>query len=113
MDIDATQEITELREKGFNVKESVPGNEKKLTPEECDLLIYHYRNSPEATERLKEIADILSAFRRPVPLIIYTYQSGLQRIPEAQMEALADFKNYIISNMPITLKSHFNSLIRD
>jgi len=109
--VNATQEIEEIRNQGFrNVSEYAPDEEKNLSSSECDCLIYHYRNTQTAGQRLKEILSVLKAFDRPVPLIIYTYPN---RIAPDQMALLSEYRNYIISNMPLTLISYLNSLIRN
>lgn len=109
--VKATQEIEEIRNQGFkNVSECAPGEEENLSSSDCDCLIYYYRNTLTAEQRLEEILSALKAFDRPVPLIIYTYPN---RIAPEQMALLKDFRNYIISNMPLTLISHLNSLIRN
>jgi len=111
--MDASAEIEEIHRNGFTVTECDPGKEKQLTSSQCDFLIYSYQNSSIAKERLELITEVLSTFPYPVPLIIYTFQSHDPRIPNEQMAILSNYRNYILSNMPLTLKSHFNSLIRN
>lgn len=108
-DIDASYEIGNLRAV-IEVKEIEPGDESGLQPEDCDLMIYYYRNKENAEERLKEIGRFIIASGKNIPLIIYTYQSD--RIPPEHLSALEGYKNYVLANMPLTLKSYFNSLIR-
>ena len=109
-DLDAASEIARIKNKGFEVRILEPGEEKRIDSTECDLLIYYYRNTPHAKERLGDIGEFLKG--KNIPLIIYTYKCGITRIPEDHLGQLGVFDKYILANMPLTLESHFNSLIR-
>lgn len=111
-DIEAKLEIEDIRQDGFSVQVCPPGEEKHLKTSSCDVLIYYYRNSANAKQRLNAIGDFLETLGRDAPLLIYTYKSGARFIPDDQLEGLKGYRNYILANMPLTLKSHFNSLVR-
>ncbi len=73
-------------------------------------MVYIFKKSERAIEQLQQVVDFLKLVKHEIPLIIYTYYAigGLDK----ELPALSRYKNYIMANMPLTLKSHFNSLIR-
>ncbi|KPA19058.1 conserved hypothetical protein, membrane [Candidatus Magnetomorum sp. HK-1] len=98
-------EIEDIKERGFNnIKKSIADDIESLNHDECDLMIYYYESSKE---KLNSIFEFLKQDKRQrIPLIIY-YTNSNERIPVD-----TEYRNFIMANFPLTLKSHFNSIIR-
>ena len=113
--IDASSEVADIREENFEVYECPEKKESSLPKNQYALMIYSYCKSEKSIERLNKIVNLLKSTQGYIPLIIYTYNSEnlSLRLDEEELNILRDYRNYyVIANMPLTLKSYFNSLIR-
>ncbi|ETR66901.1 MAG: hypothetical protein OMM_05425 [Candidatus Magnetoglobus multicellularis str. Araruama] len=99
------KEIDEIKERGFNNIKSILCDEvKSLKHQECDIMLYYYDDS---TEKLDTIFEFLKQDKERIPLLIYTFQTN--HIPR---NYIIEYRNYIFANLPLTLISHFNIIIR-
>ena len=112
MDIDVHEEIMEIRKEGFKVSISKPGEETDLNPKNYDFLIYAFSKSDQSEARLQQVVDFLERAGRKIPLIVYTFNNGEPAKLDREFGVLGKYRHYVPANTPLTLKSHFNSLIR-
>jgi hypothetical protein len=120
LDADSKAEIQAIEKEGFVVDPWPVGDEASLAKDKYDLMIYSFSKSENSVKRLKNIVDFLKSTKRDIPLIIYTYNGGDRKYINDRdeqdknlNEILKTYQNYVMANMPLTLKSYFNSLIRN
>lgn len=112
--IDTEAEIAEIKAEGFKkIRRWCVGEKDPPSPEKCDFMIYAFKKSKKSEDQLKKVIDFLKSTGREIPIIIYTYPAGDKRLErDKELSVIAEYRNHIIANLPLTLKSYFNTLIR-
>jgi len=104
--LDFQHEVNDIKERGFqNIKSILCDEIKSLKYQDFDIMLYYFDHS---TEKLNIIFEYLKQDKKErIPILIYTFQTN--NIPN---EYIIEYRNYIFANLPLTLISHFNSIIR-
>ncbi len=113
IELDTEVEIAEIRAEGFKrIKRWRVGEKSPPSPDKCDFMIYAFKKSDKSVDQLKKVLEYLKSTGREVPLIIYTYYAAGNLVRGEELNVIAEYRNHIMANLPLTLKSYFNSLIR-
>lgn len=109
-EINIESEILSLSNEGFKNHVKCFFKESRPINDEYDFCICVFNQTISQVENIKSIIEFLKLLKHTIPLIVYT-RFIPRRLEENEIALLQEYGNFVLANMPHTLKNHFMSFV--